>query len=59
VDPRAGLNGCGKSPFTGIRPLDRPARSHIYFNTIKFLLLLMKYADKKWKKKKRDLIEVF
>ena len=28
MDPRAGLDGCGKSrPLTGIRPPDRPARS--------------------------------
>ena len=27
VGPRAGLDGCGKSPPTGIRSPDRPARS--------------------------------
>ena len=28
VDPRAGLDRCGKSRSTGIRSLDRPAHSH-------------------------------
>jgi hypothetical protein len=28
VGPRAGLDRCGKSPPTGIRSPDRPARSH-------------------------------
>jgi hypothetical protein len=38
VDPRADLNGCGIShPPTGIRSLDRPARSEsLYRNAVKF-----------------------
>jgi hypothetical protein len=37
VGPRAGLNGCGKFAYTGIRSLDRPFRSEVLYRAVAIL----------------------